>query len=81
MQISRFQTSGSDPGGDFGMQNSILRSTNCNSFDQGRKIRKQKLKQVQNYIIIKSPKSFNQGRLFNSSCVCFDDLLENVGTC
>ena len=35
MQISRFQTSGSDPGEDVGMQNSILRSTNANSFNQG----------------------------------------------
>ena len=40
MQISRFQTSGSDPGGGLGMQNSFLRSKNANSFYQGRKNRK-----------------------------------------
>ena len=39
MHISRFQTSGSDPGEDFCMLNSILRSKITNSFNQGRKIR------------------------------------------
>ena len=48
MQISRFQTSGSDPGGDFGTQNSILRSKNANSFNQHRTNRKQKFEMFGN---------------------------------
>ena len=44
MQISRFQTSGSHPGGDFCMQNSILRSNVTNSFSQRQKNRKRKFK-------------------------------------
>ena len=46
MQISRFQTSGSHPGEDFCMQNSILRSKIANSFNQGRKIRIQNVKNI-----------------------------------
>ena len=50
-QISRFQTSGSDPGEDLCMQNSILRSTNANSFNQGRKNRKHEFQQFQKLIV------------------------------
>ena len=38
------------PRGDFCMQNSILRSKNANSFNQGRTIRKQKFQKPINYL-------------------------------